>query len=313
MKNFNVLASLTRAFYKTSFTFKKHRPEIYMIGGAIGVVGAAVGACRATLKVHDVTDEHKKTVAKIHKTAEVGHTKDGVEYTAKDHKRELTAAYAQTGLKFAKLYGPSVVLGATSLGFMFASHGIMRQRNTALAAAYFAADKAFKEYRGNVIERFGKDLDKELRYNVKTKEIEETVIDEKGKEKKVKKKVQVSERETPSDFSRCFDESCVGWTKDPERNKAFLHMQERWANDRLQRQGHLFLNEVYDMLGFDRTEAGQHVGWLYRPNDPEWKGDNYVDFNIYDITKEANRKFVNGHERSIWLDFNIDGPIYHLI
>ena len=71
--------------------------------------------------------------------------------------------------------------------------------------------------------------------------------------------------------------------------------------------------DVYDMLGIPRTKAGQIVGWLYRPEDPNYKGDNHVDFGIYDYTKEINRDFVNGYERTILLDFNVDGPIYDLI
>ena len=97
----------------------------------------------------------------------------------------------------------------------------------------------------------------------------------------------------------------------------FLRRQQDYANEVLKSRGHLFLNEVYDMLGIPRTKAGQVVGWIYNEDNPN--GDNYVDFGIYDLSnlsdsqKERKMAFVNGQEYSILLDFNVDGPIYDLI
>ena len=91
----------------------------------------------------------------------------------------------------------------------------------------------------------------------------------------------------------------------------YLRRQQEFANEMLRARGHLYLNEVYDMLGFPRTKAGQIVGWIYDDKNPN--GDNYVDFNIYDVTDESKRDFVNGYERSILLDFNVDGPIYEMM
>ena len=194
---------------------------------------------------------------------------------------------------------------------MFTSHNILRKRNVALAAAYTAVDKGFKEYRERVIERFGKEVDRELKYNIKAKEIEETVTDEKGNEKKVKTTIEVADPNLPSPYSKFFDEACPEWHKNPEYNLMFLRGQQRWANDVLMGRGYLFLNEVYQALGIPETEAGQVVGWIYDPDNPDHKGDNYVDFNIYDLHREKSRDFVNGYERSILLDFNVDGEILH--
>jgi hypothetical protein len=191
------------------------------------------------------------------------------------------------------------------------SHNILRKRNVALAAAYATVDRGFKEYRGRVVERFGKELDRELKYNIKAKEVEETVVDEKGKEKKVKKTIEVADINECSDYARFFDEYCAGWDKNPEYNLMFLRMQQAHANDVLKERGHLFLNEVYDMLGINRTQAGNIVGWVYDKNDP--LRDNYVDFGIYDLHNDKARDFVNGRERSILLDFNVDGNIWELL
>jgi hypothetical protein len=179
-----------------------------------------------------------------------------------------------------------------------------------LAAAYTAVDTGFKRYRGRVVERFGEQLDKELRYDIKAKEVEETVVDKKGKEKTVTKTVEVANPvAAQSPYTVCFDETCTGWQRDAEANKYFLLQQQDWANDKLKAKGHMFLNEVLDMVGLPRCRAGQTVGWIYDENNPI--GDNYIDFGIFNIHSEPARRFVNGLEQSIWLNFNVDGNILH--
>ena len=218
----------------------------------------------------------------------------------------------QTGIKFIKLYGPSVALGILSITSILVGHKVLRKRNLALAAAYTAIDKSFKNYRSNVVERFGKELDRELKYNIKSKEVEEIVVDEKtGEEKVVKKTIDVVDPSEYSDYARFFEDGCTGWSKDPEFNLMFLKNQQSYANDLLKTRGHLFLNEVYDLLGIPRTKAGNVVGWIYDEEHPV--GDNFVDFGIYDINKPKNRDFVNGYERTILLDFNVDGDILNMI
>ena len=214
-------------------------------------------------------------------------------------------------MKLVKLYGPAVVLGTVSIAAIIGGHHILRKRNIALAAAYTAVDKGFKEYRGRVLERFGEEVDRELRYNIKAKEIEKTVTDANGKETVVKETVDVADPNLTSDYARFFDDGCTGWTKDPEFNLMFLKDQQRYANDLFKSKGHLFLNEVYDMLGIPRTQAGQVVGWIYDEKNPI--GDNFIDFGIYDIADERKRSFVNGYERTILLDFNVDGNILEMI
>lgn len=312
MKKAEIMNTLTRKFYRVGFKFKKHSPEILVGAGVVGVVASAVMACKATTKLDDVLAETKDTVDKIHDVTE--HPEkipEGKEYTVEDSKKDLTIVYTQAGVKLAKLYGPAVVLGTVSIAAIIGGHHILRKRNIALAAAYTAVDKGFKEYRGRVLERFGEEVDKELRYNIKAKEIEKTVTDANGKETVVKETVDVADPNLTSDYARFFDDGCTGWTKDPEFNLMFLKDQQRYANDLFKSKGHLFLNEVYDMLGIPRTQAGQVVGWIYDEKNPI--GDNFIDFGIYDIADERKRSFVNGYERTILLDFNVDGNILEMI
>ena len=304
-----IVNSVTRNIHKMGFKFRKHSPEILIVAGVIGTVASAVMACKATLKLNDVLDEAKETVEKIHECAENPEMKE--QYSEEDSKKDLAIVYAQTGLKLAKLYGPSILLGAASLGCVFASNNIIRKRNVALAAAYATVDKGFKEYRGRVVERFGKAVDKELKYNIKAKEIEERIVDESGNEKAVTKTIDVADPNFTSDYARFFDDGCTGWDKDPEISLMFLKQQQNYANEMLKARGYLFLNEVYDMLGIPRSKAGQVVGWVY--DEYGTVGDNFVDFGIYDTHSERKRAFVNGYERVILLDFNVDGNILDYI
>lgn len=304
------MSKLTRTLNRVGLKLKKHSPEILVVTGVVGTVASAVMACKATTKIDEVLAETKENVEK---------TKDYVEkkgfseqYTEEDYKKDLTIFYAKGGLELVKLYAPSVALGALSITAILSGHNVLRKRNVALAAAYATVEKGFKEYRGRVVERFGEELDRELKYNIKAKEVEETTVDEKtGEEKVTKKTVNVADPNNYSTYARFFDDGCTGWTKDPEYNLMFLKNQQRYANDLLKSRGHLFLNEVYDMLGIPRTKAGQVVGWIYDEEYPN--GDNFVDFGIYDLYNEKARDFVNGYERTILLDFNVDGDIMNLI
>lgn len=310
MTKIELVNKMTRTLHRAAFKLKKHSPEILVVSGVIGVVGSTVMACKATTKLDGILENAKENIDKIHEAAE--HPEMLPEpYTVEDSKKDLTIVYARTAMDVAKLYAPSVIIGGLSIAAILTGHNITRKRNIALAAAYTAVDKSFKEYRGRVVERFGEAMDKELRYNIKAKEIEEVTVHEDGTETVEKKMVEVVDPNDISEYARFFDDGCAGWTKDPEYNLMFLRDQQRYANDLLQSRGHLFLNEVYDMLGIPRTKAGQSVGWIYDEKHPI--GDNFIDFGLYDTTKPKTRDFVNGYERVILLDFNVDGPILNYI
>ena len=310
MKKLQLPSGMTRAFGKFGLKLKKHSPEILVVSGVAGTVVTTVMACKATTKLESILNEHNMKLETFQKAL------DNPEllpepYTVEDHKQDVKTAYIQTGYEIAKLYAPAVGVGVLSITAILAGHNITRKRNVALAAAYTTVDKAFKEYRGRVVERFGEALDKELRYNVKCKEVEEIVMNEDGSETIVKTVVPESGLDQYSDYAKFFCEGCRGWTKDPDYNLMFLKDTERYLNDRLKARGHVFLNEVYDALGIDRTKAGNVVGWIYDEKHPN--GDNYISFNIYNMNSEAARRFVNGNERNILLDFNVDGPILEMI
>lgn len=299
----------SRTFHRAGLKVKKHSPEILLGVGIVSGVAATVFACKATTKLSTVLENSKNNIDQI-KTyvAENGYSE---EYSEQDYKKDLTIVYTKSAVDLIKLYGPSVLLGAASIGCILSSHNIVRKRNVALAAAYASVDSSFKDYRKNVIDRFGKELDKELKFNIKSEEKEETVTNEDGTETVVKKTVTTATVDGVSDYARFFAEGQAGWEKDSEHNLYFLKCQERIANEMLQERGHVFLNEVYDLIDVPRTQAGQIMGWVYDPENPD--SDNYIDFGIYKLDNERKRAFVNGHECNILLDFNVEGNVWNLM
>ena len=302
MNKADILNKASRTFYKTGFKLKKHSPTILAVAGTVGVVTSGVMACKATTKLSTIIDEHHDNVDEIHDYIEENGFSD--KYTEKDSNKDLTIVYAQTGVKLVKLYAPSVILGTISLTAILGSNHILRKRNIALTAAYTTAAKTFRTYRDRVVDRFGEGLDEELRYGIKTKEIEETVTDEKGKEKKVKKTVDVVNIEDIDGYSRLFYEGNPGWDNDPRFTRMYLLSQLKYANTLLKKRGYLTLNEVYKMLGFSLIPDGQIMGWFYDEEHP-----NTVDFGILDTNDEMMIRFFNGDEKAVLLKFNINGNI----
>lgn len=295
MKSVNGVAS------KTVMKLKKHSPEILVMAGIVGTVVSAVLACKATTKVAEILDETKGPLDTIHEGMETGAI-NGQEYTTEDGKKDTVVVYAQTGMKLAKLYAPAIILGTLSITSILASNNILRKRNVVLGAAYAAIDKSFKEYRGRVIERFGEQVDTELKYGIKAKKFEEIEVDpETGKEKKVKKTVMVADPNLQSDYAVYFDSKSRNYETNPDYNRMFLKAQQAFANDKLQTRGHLFLNEVLDDLDLPRTPAGQIVGWT--KDGP----DGYVNFRIVEVERETED---GRHEPALLLDFNVEGNIW---
>ena len=300
---------MIRMYNNSKNVVEKHSPEILAGVGVVGVVASTVMACKATMKLNDILEESKETRDKIREVESNPRYEE--QYSHEDAKKDLVINYTQTAMKIAKLYAPAVILGSASLGCLLASNDILRKRNAALSAAYMTVDKSFKEYRQRVVDRFGEEVEKEIRYNIKAEEVTSTVVAEDGSETTVTETVKTMDPNLYSDYAKFFDEASPYWQKDPEYNFMFLKSQQQYANDLLKARGRLFLNEVYEMLGIDKTKAGQIVGWVYNPENPI--GDNFVDFGIFDMSKERVRAFVNGYEPNILLDFNVDGNIWDLM
>jgi hypothetical protein len=284
--------SVTQKIGRQILLGRKHSPTILFAGGVVGAVTSTVLACRATLKLDEVLKETRNHIEDVR-------TLNHDNYNEQDRRQDLTVLYVRGTVKVVKLYSPAIAIGALSIAALTGSHNILTKRNAGLTAAYAALEKGFKEYRQRVVDEFGEDKDCEFRYGAESYEI----TDSKGKTKTVKR---VGTKD-PSVYARFFDQLCPDWQKTPEYNMFFLKSCQNYANDLLHSRGHIFLNEVYDMIGLDRSQAGAVVGWRLG------NGDDFVDFGIFNGKSNNSRDFVNGREGAILLDFNVDGTMYDKI
>jgi len=282
---------------------KKYAPEILTTVGIVGVVGTVVLASVATYEIDEKLFASRAKRAQIKEFHE--NTPEGIEYSDESYQKDLVLSYIDSSKALVKLYGAAAALGVGSIVCLLSAHGIMRQRNAALVVAYNTVSEAFKAYRRRVVEDYGPEKDWDYTHGIREEKVETT--DENGKVKK--STIIKRDPNGYSEYAKFFDEGNAHWEKNAEHNLFFLKCQQNYANDLLRARGHIFLNEVYDMLGMERTQAGQVVGWVVSKDG----GDNFVDFHIFDIDSPRARDFVNGFERNILLDFNVDGVIYHLI
>ena len=294
--------TIKQTMNKIKFKTVKNAPTILMIAGVAGVVGSGILVGRATLKLTKVLEESKNTIDSINDSVE----DESIEYTQEDAASDLGTVRVSTAAKVVKLYAPAVFLGGVSIACMVQSHNILRKRNLALAAAFTTVTQSFSKYRKAVVDKYGERTDYELKHGIRTEKVSVSETDENGKTKTKKETIDVVDGY--SDYARFYDDGCTGWDKDAEYNLMFLKAQQQYANDKLIAKGYLFLNEVYDMLGIPQSKEGQIVGWIYNLENPT--GDNFVDFGIYDVSKENARDFVNGYEQTILLDFNVDGNVW---
>lgn len=293
----------TRLGHKVVFQFKKHLPEILIGAGIVTGVAGTVSACKATLTAKTVSESHKERIEEIHRCAETG--TDGL--TEETKGKELTIAYARTGLEYAKLYAPAVILGVTSVSCFVGSNNIMRRRNLALAAAYNTIDNTFKKYRGRTVERFGEQVDKELLYGMTAKKVIDEVVDENGEVHKVERTEQIVEEPSTPGYARYITPQDPTWDDNPLIMNAFFNAQQNYLNDLFTRQGYLFLNDAYTALEMQNSKAGQQVGWLYREINPS--GDNFIQLYVSKVRVPVSKNPDDGYQDAYLVDFNVDGNI----
>lgn len=280
---------------------QKNSPGILFSAGVVGVVAAAVLASRATLKLDAVLEEHEKTSFDINTMALQANTD---KYSEEDAHKDRVLLMVKTGLKITRLYGPAIVIGIASIAALTGSHITLNRRLAGVTAAYAALDKGFDQYRKRVVKELGEEKDREFRYGL----VDKDIVEETPEGPVTKTIKAIDKKNEPSIYARFFDQTSSSWNKIPAYNRLFIQCQQNYANDLLRSRGHVFLNDVYDMLGLQRSKAGAIVGWL---NDSD--GDGFIDFGVFSHDEWMGQQFVNGNEDAVLLDFNVDGPIWDKI
>lgn len=305
----NVGGILGRAMGRTKLLLVKNAPAILTYGGIV-VTGVGIYLfCKASMKLEPIREDHRDTIGYIQDKIDDG------KITEKEGRRAIFDERRDYCWELIKLYGPAATTTITGFTMILGGHRIISKRSAAISAAYKALEEGYSQYRQRVREDLGDEYDRKYLYGLKEETEEVTVVGADGQEKKLETTIYKPGDRTPeeiarnvSPYARFFDEYSTQWTRNPEYNLMFLNARQNYANDKLRAKGHLFLNEVYEMLGLPHTQAGSVVGWVLNKG-----GDNCVDFGIYDLRDQIKRAFVNGFEPSILLDFNVDGVIYDLI
>ena len=284
---------------KAGLSLKKHSPEILIGFGIAGVIASTVMACKATRKLDDILEKHDGLMERAR-----------AEETPEQVKKSTAMVYAHTAGSLAKLYAPAVALGVVSLGCIVGSNQILRKRNAALAASCAALNKGWKEYRQRVVDRFGDDVEKQIFYNLQPEEVEETVTDDKGKEKTVKKTVGVVGPNGGDQFTRYFTKGNVNWKPDWDYNKTLISLRQSYFNDvlRAKKGKPLTVNEVFRELGFAECKEGMTWGWIFDPDNPDLQNEVRITVTEVFIPNE-----MGGRDRALALDFNVDGNVYDMM
>lgn len=284
------LGVVTRLAGRAGLVLSKHAPTILTAAGTAGFIGTTILASKATLKVEETIAEETALLVKVHEAHEAGKLED------KDALHDKVVLYTRMTTKLAKLYAPALILGAASIVSLATGHGIMLKRNASLAAAYAAVDQAFKTYKKKVESKFGKDAVIDALVSTAEEDLTKNELTMEA----------IAAVDGVSPYGVIFDETNNNWSADEDLSMLHLKCQQQYANDILQTRGHIFLNEVYKMLGFPHTPAGAVTGWV------KGNGDDFVDFNIFEGTFEGEDE--KGRTVTKWaLDFNVDGVMYDKI
>lgn len=288
--------SVSRLSHRSVLKLSANSPTILVVAGVIGLGATAVLAAKATRNLDPVIEDHQKARGLAVYT---------VYESKRDRQKALMGVYGRTTLELGRLYGPTIALGTLSTASVLYGHKILRGRHIASIAAYTGLMEQFQSYRGRVAKTLGAEVEKTIYDGAHGEWVEDP--DHKG-EYKLEPKFDADALEA-SYLRPMFDEKNVNWTPDPTANYGFLKGVQMHMNNMLQIRGHVTLNDVYDALRIPRTNEGLQAGWVWNSG----VGDNHIDFGFMSGSDPQTIAFRKGVDRSVRLNFNIQGNIYGLI
>lgn len=292
---------------RSQFVASRNAPSIMTyvgVGGFVATVGLAI---RATSKMDEVSPKLRSQVEAV--KTEIAENAETI--SKKDASERLAKAYIDVAKVVVRIYSPTLATGTVSILLVLGGHGMMVKRQTQLVALYTALDTSYRAYRARVREELGAEREDHIYRRPAMRALDAVETDADGNPVEGADTTQIDMGgQNPSPYARFFDPASPNWVKEAEWNLMFLRAQEKWANDRLRQYGYLFLNEVYEALGLERSQSGQMVGWKLDNDGTARPGtDGFISFGLGDIYDENARAFINGQENIALLDFNVDGII----
>lgn len=304
-------ATMIKAAYTGMLMVKKNSPTILTVSGIVLGIGSTVLAVKATTHISDIESVHAENIEKIERNRKVAdENPDEMLYTQNEEDADRQVVYFQTVFAYGRLYAPAAFLAIAGIACTLGAHNIMNNRMAATAAALTSMTSRFSKYREAVVANEGEQSDHQYLMISEGKEVPSEIDPE---NKVVEKPKSNKDFLDAGNMSRFFDEFSPFWDKyNKDLNVITLRNNLRTCNDQLNIRGHLFLNEVYDILGIDRTPTGSVMGWIKNKDHPT----SFVDFGVFngdDNPWDFDNNLPWDGTNGILLNFNVDGVIYDLI
>lgn len=289
---------VSRAYHASKLAITANGPTLLVVGGVVSMGTGAILGAKKTLELEAVLAPHADMLEDIERTAEDTTFES---YSLEMAKRDKVKVGARVVLDTTKLYAFPGILFVGGAAMVFGGHKMMLQRNATLAIGFTALQKAFEQYRQRVAATFGDEADQGMLNGWKTREI----LAEDGTKQLINTRDWDADEGDP--YNRVFEQGeSAEWKDDLGLNKMFIHNQQRFANEKLNRRGVLYLSEVYEALGFDETPLSRVVGWKVRYLADGSREIPFVDFGL---DKRHEDDWLFSRDNSIYLDINCQGLI----
>lgn len=297
--------SITTAFYTGVARISKHAPTILSVTASAGVIATGYLAWKAGTRFEDVEGRDWDRRKECLRNADTIPDEDVPKIERKNRILFI--------LDTVRTVAPAAIVGAATITMIYFSNSISKKRLAAMGAAYATLQTAFDGYKRTMVEALGKEsVDKILKPKLPNvgKSAEEILSSDNKSDAPNVSDAVVNSLKALSPYARIIaEESSTCWDPNEDYTSQNLAAVQLWANRRLERKGHLFLNEVFDQLGLSRTREGAVVGWL-----KNGEGDNYVSFGDFDasIYRVPSDDYTRVDSNFI-VDFNVDGVIWDRI
>lgn len=297
--------SITTAFYTGVARISKHAPTILSVTASAGVIATGYLAWKAGTRFEDVEGRDWDRRKECLKNADIIPDEDVPKIERKNRILFI--------LDTVRTVAPAAIVGAATITMIYFSNSISKKRLAAMGAAYATLQTAFDGYKRTMVEALGKEsVEKILKPKLPNvgKSAEEILSSDNKSDAANVSDAVVNSLKALSPYARIIaEESSTCWDPNEDYTSQNLAAVQLWANRRLERKGHLFLNEVFDQLGLSRTREGAVVGWL-----KNGEGDNYVSFGDFDasVYRVPSDNYTRVDSNFI-VDFNVDGVIWDRI